>query len=192
MDEKVKRSFTQESIGTIINRLDVEYLYRDDDANLLFKSHLASEFFEQIWEEGKKVKIEIKVTEIHMWIPELIQDETLKRNRGQRKIKELRDYIKLLGKDINIIETEQIRDFSYYKDRRKPGNGAVWISNRGNNPRIFVKNITYPEIIKSITNYKTAEENGNYHYQSFNIETDRDMEIAKPIIHMALYSDQDD
>lgn len=63
-DEKVRRSFTQESIGTIINRLDVEYLYRDDDANLLFKSHLASKFFEQIWEEGKKVKIEIKVTEI--------------------------------------------------------------------------------------------------------------------------------
>ena len=128
----------------------------------------------------------------YMWVPELIQDETLKRNRGQRKIKELRDYIKLLGKDINIIETEQIRDFSYYKDRHKPGNGAVWISNRGNNPRIFVKNITYPEIIKSITNYKTADENGIYHYQSFNIETDRDMEIAKPIIHMALYSGQDD
>ena len=62
--ENAKRTFLQESIGTIINRLDVEYFYRDDDANLLFKSHLASEFFERIWEEGKKVKIEIKVTEI--------------------------------------------------------------------------------------------------------------------------------
>lgn len=63
-DEKAKRTFLQESIGTIINRLDVEYFYRDDDANLIFGSPLASEFLEQIWEEGKKVKIEVRISEI--------------------------------------------------------------------------------------------------------------------------------
>lgn len=56
--------FRQKSVGTIINWGDSEYFIRDDDAVIYIRCNGLEKFLKEIYVEGKKVKVEIKVTEI--------------------------------------------------------------------------------------------------------------------------------